>query len=283
MLPSACHGRLHRSVRCILPLLVFGFSCAPSDQPFPAKLRDPVAASRAFGVELLTLEVVSTIPHRTDAWTQGLAWANGALYESTGLVGESSLSRVEPTTGDVLKEVSTSSDLYGEGIAILEDRVVQLTWEDGVAIVYDMSSLAEKRRHTYEGEGWGICFDGRRLVMSDGTASLVFRDPDTFERVGEVTVSLGDEPVEYLNELECVGTTVYANVWRTDVILGIDPASGAVTSVVDARSLSEGLERLPAGAVLNGIAHDPDRGSFWLTGKLWRTLFEVRFVDSSER
>ena len=224
------------------------------------------------------VEVLRVLPHRTDAFTQGLVFDDGELFESTGLVGSSSLARIDLADGSVDAEIAVDPDVFAEGLALFDGRLVQLTWKDEVAFVWDAESFDLVDRFDYDGEGWGLCHDGSRLVMSDGSPDLTFRDPDTFEETGSVRVRRGDDPVEELNELECVGDRVYANVWHTDTIVEIDPSDGSVTAVVDASPLRSRLDPPPtdAQAVLNGIAHDPRSGTFWLTGKLWPQLFEVR-------
>ncbi len=227
-------------------------------------------------VDELTYEVVATVPHDPTAFTQGLVLApDGRLFESTGLYAQSQIRELDPATGEVLARVALEPDLFGEGLALVDDRLVQLTWREGVALVWRADDLAPLERWNYEGEGWGLCDDGTRLVHSDGTARLRFRDRDTFAELGAVDVSLDGRPVELLNELECVDGAVWANVWQTDDIVRIDPTTGAVTGVLDLSGLLD-----PAAAqgadVLNGIAHRPDTGTFLVTGKLWPTLFELR-------
>jgi glutamine cyclotransferase len=240
------------------------------------------SSAAASDTPVLEVDVLRTVPHRTDAFTQGLVWDDGTLYESTGRVGRSDLATIDPATGDVSKVVGSDASVFGEGLALVDDRLIQLTWKDEVAFVYDAGTFMVVDRHRYEGEGWGLCHDGEWLVMSDGSAELTFRDPETFEETGTVAVVLDGRPVERLNELECVGDRVYANIWQTDTIVEIDPASGVVRSVIDASALKGRLDPPVTGAdaVLNGIAHDPDAGTFWLTGKLWPQMFEVRFVEA---
>jgi glutamine cyclotransferase len=263
-------------------ILLGAGGCGDDEAGTPAALTATSIDTDDTGTPVQTVEVVTTIPHRPTAWTQGLVWDDGRLIESTGLQGQSTLAVVDPATGDADPVVAVDPALYAEGLALVDDRLIQLTWKDGVAPIYDAATLARTGEFTYDGEGWGLCHDGDRLVMSDGSADLTFRDPETFEETGRVTVSLDGEDVGQLNELECVGDRVYANVWHTDTILEIDAASGEVTTVIDASALAEQLEppAVSAEAVLNGIAHDPEAGTFWLTGKLWPQLFEVRFVDS---
>lgn len=236
---------------------------------------------------LLHAEVVGRVPHDAAAFTQGLVFSAGRLYESTGLYGSSTLRELDPRTGRVLRRRALSPRLFGEGLAAVGPRLVQLTWKEGVAEVWDARRLRRERRFRYAGEGWGLCYDGRRLVQSDGSARLTFRDPATFAVRGGVEVRLDRSfvrlglvagPVRNLNELECAGGAVYANVWKTDAVLVIDPRDGRVDAVVDASALPR--PRLdPAEDVLNGIAFDPARRAFLLTGKRWPWLYRVRFVS----
>lgn len=228
-------------------------------------------------VEQLRLEVVATLPHDPQAFTQGLVWHAGKLYESTGLNGRSSLREVDPATGVVRRQADLARELFGEGLALVGDELVQLTWQNGIAITYDRATFAERRRFTYSGEGWGLAFDGTHLVMSDGSSSLFLRDPKTFTITSTLPVRRAGSAVQRLNELEVVGQQIYANVWMTDRIVVIDAATGVVTAEVDAARLLTAAERARAD-VLNGIAHDPTTGDFLITGKLWPKLFRVRFV-----
>lgn len=219
--------------------------------------------------------VVAEFPHDPEAFTQGLLLHDGWFYESTGLRGRSTVRRVEPTTGRVDTVVALPDSDFGEGLARVDERLIQLTWQENIAYVYDLSTLTEVARFEYGGEGWGLCFDGTRLVMSDGSSSLFFRDADSFEQLGVVTVTRDGAPVDRLNELECVDGLVFANVWQTDEIVRIDPETGQVLTRIDASGLLSAEEARLAD-VLNGIAHDPVSGNFFITGKLWPRLFEVR-------
>ena len=228
-------------------------------------------------VDRWTVEVLETRPHDATAFTQGLVLAGGALWESTGRYGESEIRRVDPATGEVPAAAPLDDDQFGEGLAMVDGRLVQLTWREEVALVWDPATLEEVGRFSYRGEGWGLCDDGDRLVMSDGSAELTFRDRETFAAASAVEVTFDGAPVERLNELECVDGLVFANVWKTAEIVVIEPTTGEVTAVIDAGPLlPEGLD---SDAVLNGIAHDAERASFLVTGKLWPVLYEVRFVD----
>ncbi|MQA16169.1 MAG: glutaminyl-peptide cyclotransferase [Pseudonocardiaceae bacterium] len=238
-------------------------------------------APSANGPVELRVEVAATVPHDEQLFTQGLEIADGVLYEGTGLVGESVVraTALEPGArpGRILEQVALPAPLFGEGITVVGDRIWQLTWTNEVAIERDRATLAELRRVHYDGEGWGLCHDGRRLVASDGSDRLTFRDPVTFAPTGSVAVRRDGRPVDALNELECVDGEVWANVWQTDRIVRIDPGSGAVTGVVDASGLLEPAQRQDAG-VLNGIAAVPGTDQFLITGKNWPSMFLVRFV-----
>jgi glutaminyl-peptide cyclotransferase len=257
-------------------LLLAGCSASPTD---PTPTPRPSSALR--------VDVLQSIPHDPSAFTQGLELADGVLYEGTGLEGESTIRSVDPETGQVKQQTDLPADLFGEGITVAGDAIWQITWQNGVAIRRDRSTLAEQTRATYEGEGWGLCHDpdADRLIMSDGTDRLTYRDVDTFAAAGEVDVrDEAGEPVTRINELECVPdqdgrVQVWANIWQTDEIVRIDPASGRVTASVDLEGLLPEEDR--AGAdVLNGIAHIPGTDEFLVTGKLWPTMFRVRFVTS---
>lgn len=217
------------------------------------------------------------LPHDRSSFTQGLELVDGTLYEGTGLHRSSLLRATDPATGEVHRETRLPAELFGEGITVTGDRIWQLTWQEGVAIERDRATLGELRRVKYSGEGWGLCFDGSRLVMSDGSDRLTFRDPVTFAPVGEVDVRRGENTVTELNELECVDGQVWANIWGSNEIVRIDPASGQLTASVDASGLLPPEQR--AGAdVLNGIAAVPGTDEFLITGKYWPSLFRVRFA-----
>lgn len=245
---------------------------APSPGPSSA---DPAPGE----AERLTVEVLEVRPHDREAFTQGLELADGALLESTGLYGSSSIRRVDPVTGDVVDESPLPDSFFGEGLTRVGDRVIQLTWREGAAFEWSVDGLDPLGRLPLEREGWGLCHDDQRdrLVHSDGTATLTFRAPATFEPTGGVEVTRADgSPVERLNELECTSEGVWANIWQTDEIVRIDPDSGSVTASVDASSLDPGW----SGAdVLNGIAQ-VDEERFLVTGKLWANLYLVRFVPA---
>lgn len=226
----------------------------------------------------LDLEVVARYPHDPEAFTQGLLWHDGRLFESTGLEGQSTLREVELASGRVLRRAELPREHFGEGLARVENRLVQITWQNHVAHVWDLERFEPVAEHRYTGEGWGLCYDGRSLVMSDGSDRLTFRDPETFAPRRTVRVTKLGRPVRWLNELECVDGAVYANVWQTDEIVRIDPESGRVSGVLGASGLLPPEDRQGVD-VLNGIAYVPETGRFLITGKLWPTMFEVEIRE----
>ena len=229
-------------------------------------------------VEYLEPEVVAEYPHDTSAYTQGLLWREGILYESTGKYGRSALRKVELESGSVLQSHRLADSYFGEGLERVGARLIQLTWNENVAFVYDLETFEPLDTFSYRGEGWGLCFDGEQLFMSNGSDTLLVREPKQFLVVDRKRVTLEGRPVSNLNELECVEGSVWANIWNSDRIVRIDPSDGRVTTVVDASSLLP--TRDGSGEdVLNGIAYIPGRQTFLLTGKNWPRIFEVRFVS----
>jgi glutaminyl-peptide cyclotransferase len=224
----------------------------------------------------LKFVILDVLPHDSIASTQGLVYFDGSLFESVGGYGTSALRITDPDTGQVLAEQALGRDQYGEGLAMVDGRLLQLTWKNGEALTFDVHRLTQGPTFDYEGEGWGICFDGAHLWMSNGSDTLYVRDPGTFEVVEQRAVTSGGRPVGALNELECVGPFVFANVFLEDIIVRIDKADGRVTALIDGAELTRlaGAES-SRNRVLNGIAYRPDRGSFYLTGKRWPVLFEV--------
>lgn len=219
--------------------------------------------------------VVHTYPHDRDAFTQGLQVVDGAFYEGTGLNGRSSIRKVKIETGEVLQKRDVPEQYFGEGITVRGSELFQLTWQSGVALVYDRQTFAPKRQHKYTGEGWGLTQDRSSLIMSDGSEFIRFIDPANFREKSRVRVTAAGASLKNLNELEYVKGEIFANVWQTDYVARIDPASGKVSGYIDFRGLLTARER-EATDVLNGIAYDEATDRLFITGKLWPRVFEVR-------
>ena len=222
--------------------------------------------------------IVNTYPHDPRAFTQGLVFADGVLYEGTGLRGQSGLRKVDLKTGNILRVRQLSAHLFGEGITIYGNRVIQLTWRARVGFVYDRQTFQLLDTFNYPTEGWGITHDGRSLIMSDGTSTLYFLDPQTFQEVDRLKVHTRDGPVSRLNELEYVKGEIYANVWKTDRIARISPESGEVLGWIDMEGLLKPEDSNSRIDVLNGIAYDVKNDRLFVTGKLWPKLFEIELV-----
>jgi glutamine cyclotransferase len=225
--------------------------------------------------------IVNTYPHDPGAFTQGLFFENGFLYEGTGLHERSTLRRVDLETGDVVQLYELPEKYFGEGITVYEDRIIQLTWQSREGFVYDKESFELLRKFDYPTEGWGITHDGKQLIMSDGTANLYFLDPETFVETGRIQVSDSNGPVTRLNELEYVKGEIYANIWQTDRIARISPDTGEVLDWIDLEGLLKPEDKEKAVDVLNGIAYDAVGDRLFVTGKLWPKLFEIIPVDTS--
>ncbi|MBQ2395359.1 MAG: glutaminyl-peptide cyclotransferase [Alistipes sp.] len=224
-------------------------------------------------------EVVATYPHLTTSYTQGLQYVDGVMWEGTGQHGESRLQRIDLVTGkaDVVAELPHND--FGEGITLLGDKIYQLTWTNNRAYVYDRNIERRIKIFHYTGEGWGLTTDGKSLYMTDGSARLSTIDPDTFRRTSSVMVTHRGEPVQLLNELEWIDGKIWANVYTTDKIVIIDPATGVVEGVIDLEGLLPESERTPSTDVLNGIAYDSVGKRIFVTGKNWSKLFEIKIIE----
>lgn len=227
--------------------------------------------------------IIARYPHDRNAFTQGLLIDNGQLFESTGQYGQSSVRRVDLNTGRVEQATALPDDYFGEGLALVGERLYQLTWKAGVALVYDRHSLQRVARFDYNGQGWGLTYDGRNLVMSNGSATLTRIDPSDFSVLGHIVVHEDGRPVRRLNELEYINDEIWANVWQTDRIVRIDPASGDVIASLDASALKHALKPGGAPDVLNGIAWDASAQRLYLTGKYWSELFQIEWPVPASR
>ncbi len=236
-------------------------------------------------VELLYPKVIAQFPHDPNAFTQGLAVEGKELYESTGLYGESTLRCYDLSKKQMKMKKVLPQDVFAEGIALFPDRLIQLTWQGEQAFIYERSSFKRMESLPYRGEGWGLCRDQETVWMSNGTSFLVQRDGRTFQTLNTLNVRLEGRPLSGLNDLECVGEDLYANVWLTDCILRINKKTGEVTGVIDASPLLSDQERKGLGpnAVLNGIAFQAATQTFFVTGKQWPWMFQVRFISASLR
>lgn len=220
--------------------------------------------------------VVGKFPHDPQAYTQGFDFQGPRLFEGTGLNGRSSLRRVDLTTGEVLRQVNLADKYFGEGIVVFRKRIYQITWQSERAFVYDKKTFERLRRFSYEGEGWGLTHDGERLVMSNGTSTIVFRDPKTFEVLDQIEVTEDGEPVSSLNELEWIEGEIFANVYPTNDVVRIDPGTGEVTGHLDMTPLKEQEQE---GEVPNGIAYMESEDRLFVTGKLWSSVYEIELTD----
>jgi glutamine cyclotransferase len=225
---------------------------------------------------MYTYEVINIFPHDPSAFTQGLLYLNGALFESTGLNGQSTLRQVDLQTGKVRLQVPLRYEYFAEGLAVLDNKIFQLTWTNGKAFVYDLQSFKLQNEFTYSGEGWGLATDGKLLIMSDGTDTLRFVAPDNFKIQRTIRVNDHGRPILRLNELEYVKGEIFANIWQTDFVVRIHPATGNVAGLIDFSGLLQARDYDATTDVLNGIAYDAAGDRLFVTGKRWPKLFEVR-------
>jgi glutaminyl-peptide cyclotransferase len=270
--PSPCnsdpaHGLVRLTLFCVL--FAAGSVCsAASDVPLVTEAARPPA--------VLEYEIVNTYPHDRGAFTQGLIFRDGFLYESTGLNGRSSLRKVVLESGEVVQRENVATEYFAEGLTDWKHSLVQITWQSRRGIVYDLKTFKPTSGFTYAGEGWGITHDSKRLIMSDGTSTLRFLDPKTFAQIGTLEVTYQGEPLANLNELEYVRGRIFANVWQSNSIVVIDPLNGRVIAQIDLPGLLSTADRSPGVDVLNGIAYDAKHDRLFVTGKLWPKLFEIR-------
>lgn len=236
------------------------------------KLPDPV--------KHYSVKIIRSFPHDTQSFTQGLFFYNGELYESTGLNGRSSLRRINARTGIIEKKLFVP-DVFAEGLARWEDRLIQLTWKDGIAFIYKRTDFTKIGTFRYTTEGWGLTADKRHLIMSDGSDTIYFRNPSTFEIEKTIQVKLKGISLGRLNELEYVNGHIYANIWHENFIAVINPEDGTVVGLIDANRLFEKMPHLSKRSVLNGIAYNEIEKTFYLTGKLWPMIFEVDLVPKN--
>jgi glutaminyl-peptide cyclotransferase len=264
---SRCCSRLYFRVLCLAAVGICTILCAAACESF-MHVPEPLP--------VYTYEIVNTFPHDPQAFTEGLAFDNGMLYEGTGLYGESSVRKVDLETGRILQIYRLPNEYYGEGITVFKDTVVQLTWQSNRGFVYKKDGLSLLREFHYSTEGWGITHDANRIMMSDGTSALYLLNPETKERSGRIEVQEDGIPIDMINELEYVDGQIFANIWKSDRIARIDPESGKVRGWIDLTGLLDRHKFGNAPDVLNGIAYDEESGRLFVTGKLWPLLFEIR-------
>jgi glutamine cyclotransferase len=236
-------------------------SCSPSNNTIP---------------KFYTYQIIDTFPHDENAFTQGLVFEKGVFYESTGGYGSSSLRSVDPLSGEVLKLHKLPDHFFGEGLSVVDDRIIHLTWRSKVGFVYDKESFELQQEFSYQTEGWGITYDGSRLIMSDGTQKLYFLDVKTLELIGQVEVYDRGVPVTRLNELEYIDGEIFANVWGTDSIVRINPQTGKVVGWIALQGLLDKEALVHQVDVLNGIAYDEKDNRLFVTGKLWPKVFQIK-------
>lgn len=221
-------------------------------------------------------EIVASFPHDRAAFTQGLLVHDGQLIESTGLEGKSDIRKVELKTGRVIARVAIDPKLFGEGLVAWKDELISVTWKNGIGFRWALKSLKQKGSFRYAGEGWGLTHDGKSLILSDGTQNLRFLDPRSLKEIRKVAVTLNGDPIDQLNELEYVKGEIYANIWMTNLIARIDPATGRVKGMIDIGALAAQVGALNPNAVANGIAYDAKTDRLFVTGKYWPKLFEIK-------
>jgi len=263
----------------LIGIVATGITGAQSPNPMDAE------------VEILVPKVLDVRPHDTGAWIEGFVFSEGKLYESTGGEGKSTLRELDPATGEVVRQIDLPATSYGEGLARVDDRLIQLTWKEQTAFVYDLATFEQVGTFSYEGEGWGLCADDQYIYMTNGTPFILVRDRETFDLLFSLAVTLRGQVISQyndgnsrglgeLNELECVGDYLYSNIWQTQVILKIDKHNGVIAAVIDGSSLGDDKQEGEnyEVAYLNGIAYLPDSDTFLVTGKYWPRMYEVQFV-----
>lgn len=255
-------------------------ACTPQPSPTPiapdTPIQPPAPSAPPITPPRYSFRIVNTYPHDPGAFTQGLVFEGGDLYEGTGLRGKSTLREVDLITGEVIQSLALDPKLFGEGITFFNGSIYQLTLTSGIGFIYDPDSFSKQGEFSYTPEGWGLTHDGRQLIMSDGTAELRFLDPETVEEIGHITVTDRGQPIQWLNELEYVEGEIYANIWQSDEIVRIAPDTGEILGRIDLSGL---LGDEPEAGILNGIAYDSKSGRLFVTGKNWPKLFEIALVE----
>ena len=272
-----------RLVHTLASAALLGITFAACGKDAPAADTTTTAATGTLLARTPTYvaDIVREWPHDQLAFTQGLQWYDGRLFEGTGQEGQSSIREVELRTGRVLRKRDIPAPYFGEGIVLLGDNLYQITWKSGVAFVYDWKTFTPKHQFTYEGEGWGLTTDGASIIMSNGSSAIQYRDPKTFAVQKSIVVTDQGQPVAKLNELEWVKGEIWANVWESDQIARIDPKTGKVTGWLDLAGLLPSMDRTGREDVLNGIAYDEKEDRIFVTGKFWPKLYEIKLKQRS--
>jgi len=262
------------AVVLVLAILIYNsMRPGPANPPAAATDQPPASDGRA---QKIAYDVINSYPHDPNSFTQGLVWNGAGFYESTGMYGQSKLRSLEFPSGKVLKETRLAPELFGEGLAQVDKRLIQLTWQSHKGFVYSADTFQVAREFSYETEGWGLTFDGKNLILSDGSSDLFYLDPQTFAVVKKLAVRMNGRPIPELNELEFIDGEIWANVWQTDLILRIDPSTGVVGSFLNLNGILAPADRRGTEDVLNGIAYDSEKKRIFVTGKLWPRIFEIK-------
>lgn len=281
LLETSKRSRLELILNCaalasVIAVLLFVLNCSGAK---PASNNSNAAASSVPPpARKDSFEIIKSYPHDPKAFLQGLLWHEGGFYESTGshYPSVSSVRRVEFPSGKIIQSVKLADEYFGEGLALVDNRLIQLTWQSKLGFIYDRNSLRAIGDFTYDTEGWGITFDGKNLIMSDGSSKLTYLDPQTFKPVRSLAVTMDGRPVQSLNELEFIEGEIWANIWHSDLIIRIDPQSGRTNSFLDLKGILPREMQTEPEAVLNGIAYDAQAKRIFVSGKLWPLLFEIK-------
>lgn len=266
MIPRLLSKTLRQLANCRFVCAALACGCSTNAEDAATVAMPPISA----------FEVIKDYPHDARAFTQGLLIHDGQLFESTGLNGESTLRQVDLDSGKVLRHVTLPQEYFAEGLALFQDKLYQITWKNQRGFIYDKTTLKFEKTFEYQGEGWGLTCDGKQLIMSNGSDTLSFHQPDTFAKTGSIRVTLQGKSLKQLNELEYINGEIFANVWHTDLIVRIDPRNGAVTGVLNLKGLLPTSLRTETTDVLNGIAFDSSSQRLLVTGKRWPRLYEIK-------
>ncbi|MCK5741803.1 MAG: glutaminyl-peptide cyclotransferase [Chlorobi bacterium] len=263
----------------LLLLIVASVACCTGEKVNSGKQTKQTATTNIDNIKIYDINIVKVTDHDPEAFTQGFFWNDGYFYESTGLNNHSTLRKVNPADGRIIKQFTLPREFFAEGITMLKGKVYQLTWTEGYCFVYDTAKFETLNSFRYQGEGWGLCDNGEELIMSSGTEYISFRNPEDFSEIRRIRVTERGNSVRLINELEYINGEIWANVWTRNLILRIDPETGKIKSKIDLTPLQNYLQTGERTEVLNGIAYDPVSKKIFLTGKLWPYVFEVELVE----